>query len=102
MTGVADQQESELPQRPDFNADLPLRNLVGTLVREMSHTGPRFPIRLKSATGQQTTYVDMTQLFINDLRPLLNKKVQIIGEVRPVVAGSQDLIIQARTIRLAE
>jgi hypothetical protein len=44
----------------------------------------------------------MTQLFINDLRPLLNKKVQIIGEVRPVVAGSQDLIIQARTIRLAE
>jgi hypothetical protein len=102
MTGVADQQESELPQRPDFNADLPLRNLVGTLVREMSHTGPRFPVRLKSATGQQTTYVDMTQLFINDLRPLLNKKVQIIGEVRPVVAGSQDLIIQARTIRLAE
>ncbi|KRP36836.1 MAG: hypothetical protein ABS34_05640 [Opitutaceae bacterium BACL24 MAG-120322-bin51] len=102
MTGADDQQESELPQRPEVQADSPLRNLAGTLVREMSHTGPRFPIRLKSPTGQQTAYVDMTHLFINDLRPLLNQKVQIIGEVRPVVAGSQDLIIQARTIRLAE
>lgn len=102
MTGVDDQQESELPQRPKLQADAPLRNLAGTLVREMSHTGPHFPVRLKSATGQQTAYVDMTHLFINDLRPWLNQKVQIIGEVRPVVAGSEDLIIQARTIRLAE
>jgi hypothetical protein len=102
MTGVADQQESELPQRPEVDANSPLRNLVGTLVREISPTGPRFTVRLKSPTGQPTTYVDMTQLFINDLRPLLNQKVQIIGEVRPVVVGSQDLIIQARTIRLAE
>lgn len=102
MTGAADQQRSELPQRPEFDANSPLRNLAGTLVREMSQTGPRFPVRLKSPTDQQTTYVDMSQLFINDLRPLLNQKVQIIGEVRPIVAGSQDLIIQARTIRLAE
>lgn len=102
MTGSADQQESELPQRPEVQANSPLRNLTGTLVREMSNTGPRFPIRLKSSSGQQTAYVDMTHLFINDLRPFLNKKVTIIGEVRPVVTGSQDLIIQARTIRLAE
>jgi hypothetical protein len=102
MTGPADQQKSELPQRPDVDANSPLRNLAGTLIRETSQLGPRFPIRLKSPTGQQTTYVDMSQFFINDLRPLLNQKVHIIGEVRPVVTGSQDLIIQARTIRLAE
>ena len=102
MTGVADQQESELPQRPEVDANTPLRNLTGTLVREISPSGPRFTVRLKSSTGQQTTYVDMSQLFINDLRPLLNQKVQIIGEVRTVVAGSQNLIIQARTIRLTE
>lgn len=102
MTGYADQQASELPQRPEVQTNSPLRNLTGTLVREMSNTGPRFPIRLKPPSSQQTAYVDMTHLFINDLRPFLNKKVQIIGEVRPVIAGSQDLIIQARIIRLAE
>ena len=38
------------------------------------------------------------------LRPpyLAKQKAQIIGEVRLVAAGSEDLIIQARTIRLAE
>lgn len=102
MTGSIDRQDSELPQRPEVEANSPLRNLTGTLVREMSNTGPHFPIRLKSPSGQQTAYVDMTHVFINDLRPLLNKNVQVIGEVRPVVTGSEDLIIQARTIRLAE
>ena len=35
-------------------------------------------------------------------RCLAKQKAQIIGEVRLVAAGSEDLIIQARTIRLAE
>ena len=102
MISAADQQKSELPQRLEFDANSPLRNLTGTLVREMSPKGPRFTLRLKSPNGQKTTYVDMSQLFINDLRSLLDQIVQIIGEVRPIVAGSQDLIIQARTIRLAK
>ncbi len=70
-----------------------LRNLAGTLVCEMNHTGPRFPVRLKSPTGQHTLCVDQTPLFINDLRPWLNQKEQLIGEIRPVVAGSQESII---------
>ena len=102
MTGSSDLQESELPQNPKIRSDAPLRNLNGILVREISNSGPRYPIRLKERSGQRIAYVDMSHVFISDLRPFLSKPVQIIGEVRPVVPGSQDLIIQARTIRIAE
>ncbi len=102
MTGSTDLQDSELPQSPEVQADAPIRNLVGTLVREISNTGPRYPIRLKSASGQRIAYVDMSHVFISDLRPVLNHSVQIIGEVRPLVPGSEELIIQARTIRITK
>ena len=102
MTGSTDRQESELPQSPEVQADAPIRNLLGILVREISNSGPRYPIRLKSAAGQRIAYVDMSHVFISDLRPFLNHSVQIIGEVRPLVPGSQDLIIQARTIRITK
>jgi hypothetical protein len=98
----SEQQASELPQRPAVQANSQLRTLNGTLIREISNTGPRFPIRLISQSGQQRAYIDMSHIFVSDLRPYLNKPVQIIGEVMPNVAGSQDLIIQARTIRLTE
>ena len=102
MTGSADLEESELPQAPKVTSDAPIRNVNGILVREITNSGPRYPIRLKRRDGQRIAYVDMSQVFISDLRPFLSKYVQIIGEVRPVVPGSQDLIIQARTIRVAE
>jgi hypothetical protein len=102
MTGSADLQASELPQTPKVGSDAPIRNVNGILVREITNSGPRYPIRLKTRNGQRIAYVDMSHIFISDLRPFLSKYVQIIGKVRPVVAGSQDLIIQARTIRIAE
>ena len=95
-------QVPETPRTPEIAADSPIRTLAGTLVREISNTGPRYPIRLKSASGQRIAYIDMSQLFINDLRPYLNHTVQVIGEVRPFVSGSHDLIIQARTIRITQ
>ena len=102
MTGSADLQASELPQTPKVQANAPLRNLTGILTREISNTGPRFPIRLKSPTSKRTAYVDMSHLFISDLRPFLGQSVQLIGEVRPIAPGSDDLVIQARTLRKAE
>ena len=102
MTGSADLNESELPQAPEVASNAPIRNVRGILVREITHSGPRYPIRLKTPDGKRIAYVDMSHVFISDLRPFLTKPVQIIGEVRPVVPGSQDMIIQARTIRLAE
>jgi hypothetical protein len=102
MTGSADLQASELPQTPEVSSDAPIRNVNGILVREITNSGPRYPIRLKKRDGERIAYVDMSHIFISDLRPFLSKYVQIIGEVRPVVPGSQDLIIQARTIRIAE
>lgn len=102
MTGSADLQESELPQAPKVASNAPIRNVNGILVREITNSGPRYPIRLITRSGQRIAYVDMSHVFISDLRPFLSKYVQIIGEVRPVVPGSQDLIIQARTIRIAE
>ncbi|CAA6678902.1 MULTISPECIES: hypothetical protein [unclassified Lentimonas] len=102
MTRSADLQESELPQAPQVASNAPIRNVNGILVREITNSGPRYPIRLITRNGQRIAYVDMSHVFISDLRPFLSKYVQIIGEVRPVVPGSQDLIIQARTIRIAE
>ena len=102
MTGSADLHESELPQAPEVTSDAPIRNVRGILVREITNSGPRYPIRLKTRDGKRIAYVDMSHVFISDLRPFLAKPVQIIGEVRPVAPGTQDLIIQARTIRLAE
>ncbi len=102
MTGSTDLQGSELPQSPEVQADSPLRNLTGTLVREISNTGPRYPIRLKSSEGQRIAFVDMSHVFISDLRPFLKQTVQVIGEVRPLVPGGEELIIQARTIRITK
>jgi hypothetical protein len=102
MIGTPQVEASELPRSPELKADSLIRNLTGLLVREISNTGPRQPIRLKSPSGQRIAYVDMSHVFISDLRPFLGNSVHIIGEVRPLVPGSADLIIQARTIRIAE
>jgi hypothetical protein len=102
MTCVHDLQDSELPKSPKIQNDAPLRSLVGTLIREINESGPRYPLRLKLTFGKRLVYVDISHVFISDLRPFINQSVQIIGEVQRLVPGSEDLVIQARTIRIAE
>ena len=89
------------PNRPKWANKAPTRTLSGTLVRRLRNYGPRYPLRLRAANGR-IAYVDMSKLFFSDLRPYLDKKVSISGEVRPLVPGSTELVIQARSLILAK
>ena len=89
------------PNRPKWANKAPTRTLSGTLVRRLRNYGPRYPLRLRAA-NERIAYVDMSKLFFSDLRPYLDKKVSISGEVRPLVPGSTELVIQARSLKLAK
>lgn len=93
---------SGTPRSPKPALGTPTRTLTGKLVREIHSFGPRYPIRLKGSSGRRLAYVDMSRIFINDLRPYLDKTVYISGEVHPIVPGSPDLVILARTIRIEQ
>ncbi len=89
------------PRTPEAPQAMPTRTLVGKLIRRHSAFGPRYPLRLVSNSGSRIAYVDMSQVFISDLRPYLDQQVYISGEVHPLVPGSRELVILARTIRLS-
>ena len=102
MVASAQTHAPETPRMPEMTADSPIRALTGTLVRAINNNGARYPIRLQSAPGHRIAYVDMAHLFINDLRPYLNQTVQVIGNARPLVPGSRELIIEARSLRITQ
>lgn len=91
----------QFPNRPKFENKAPTRTLSGILVRRLRNYGPRYPLRLRAANGR-IAYVDMSSLFFSDLRPYLDQQVSITGEVRPLVPGSTELIIQARSLKLVK
>lgn len=93
---------SERPRTPDVEIGTPTRTFSGRLVREIRNFGPRYPLRLKAGNGKRIAYVDISNVFVNDLRPYLDRNVFVSGEVRPVVTGSKDLVIYARVLRLAD
>lgn len=88
------------PTRPDQERSEVTRTLEGQFVRLISRFGPRYPIRLLDDKKKRLAYVDLSHLFIRDLRPYLNHPVKISGEVRPLVPGSEELLIVARTLQL--
>lgn len=90
------------PTRPQQNSIAPTRTLEGHFVRVISRFGPRYPIRLLDEKNKRLAYVDLSNLFIRDLRPYLNNPVKISGEVRPLVPGSEELVIIARTLQLVK
>lgn len=82
-------------------SDAVIRNLFGTLQRERGSEPAHFPLRLYRG-NKRIAYVDMSDIFISDLRPYLGKQVLIQGEVRPLSADSSESIIQARSLQLSE
>ncbi|MFT4901863.1 MAG: hypothetical protein ACI81V_001141 [Lentimonas sp.] len=100
MVSPAETQARNTPRKPKIAAGSPVRQLNGKLERRISSFGPRYPIRLTSESGKRIAYVDMSYIFIHDLRPYLDTDVAIQGEVRPLVPGSKELVIVARSIRL--
>lgn len=99
MVSSSETQPRNTPRQPETVSGSSVRQLNGTLVRRLSSFGPRYPIRLESESGKRIAYVDMSEIFISDLRPYLKQRVAIQGEVHPLVPGSNELVIVARTIR---
>ena len=89
------------PKQPRLQAGTPTRLLSGKLVRKLPRSGPRYPLRLLDTSGQRIAYVDMSRIFITDIRPFLDREVIIRGELQPIVPGSDALILYARTLRRA-
>ncbi|MGB0414139.1 MAG: hypothetical protein ACPGJU_06790 [Coraliomargarita sp.] len=92
---------SQTPQTTAQTSDAVIRNLVGTLQRERSSEPVIYPLRLYKG-NKRIAYVDMSTIFISDLRPFLGKQVLIQGEVRPLSAESAESVIQARSLQLSE
>lgn len=84
--------------RPDGR----IYRLSGTLIRGISQEVPRYALQLEDSTGTRLAYVDVSQMFIEDIRPYVNQSVYIHGEVHPVESGSQSHVIIARTLRISQ
>ena len=91
--------QAQPPRQPEPPAGTPMRSLAGTLVRERgSADGPRFTLSLRR-DGRRLAYVDISRLFIRDLRPYLDEEVIVMGEVSSISPGGTQLVIHARTLR---
>ncbi len=95
------QTKRSAPKSPGEMHGIPTRTMAGKLVRRYRNYGPRYPLRLLSPSGNRIAYIDISRIFISDLRPYLDQQIHISGEVRPLVPGSRELVIFARTIRLS-
>jgi hypothetical protein len=78
------------------------RLLTGNLVRQIEVDGPGYPIRLRSPEGRLIAFVDLSRIYLPDLDPYLNQKVYLRGEVHPLPETSEQLVILAETLRLAD
>lgn len=96
---LRDTSGKDTPARSRVAAESNSRTLVGTLIRKIRRTGPRYPIRLRNDSDRRIAYVDLSQIFLPDIRPYLGEEVRITGEVHPIVPGSDELVIVARTLR---
>lgn len=100
MVSPAETQAREAtPETPE--SDKPLRLLTGTLVREITTDGPAYPVRLRSPEGRLIAYVDFSGIFIEDLKPYLDQRVFLRGQIFPVQTNNSQLVIFAQEIRLA-
>ncbi|MGJ8650484.1 MAG: hypothetical protein ACSHX4_09000 [Opitutaceae bacterium] len=57
-------------------------------------------LQLEDGQGNRLVNVDISQMYINDIGPYLDKKVQIHGEVQLSEDRNQVIAITARTIRI--
>ena len=99
LVDEASTSERSAPQRPQASATVGSISLQGVLVREYGDAP--YSLQLKS-DDSPLTYVDISKVFINDLRPYLNQQLEVNGTVRPVVVGSDERVIQVQTIELVQ
>ena len=103
MVGPSETQAREKntnTEAPD--ADQPSRRLTGILVREIREDGPAYPIRLRSPEGRLIAYVDLSEIFINDLSPFIDSQVDLRGPIQPLHPGDRRLVMFVSEIEYAE
>ncbi len=76
--------------------------LTGKLIRAINNEAPRYSLQLQDTTGTRVAYVDVSQMYIEDIRSYTNQTVFIHGEVSLIAPDSTQLVIIARTIRISE
>jgi len=91
---------SPAPAPAPAPADGRIYRLSGKLIRAISDEAPRYSLRLEDSFGSTVAYVDVSQLYIEDLRQLTNQPVHIHGEVHPLAPNADALVIVARTVRV--
>lgn len=94
------QTERSAPRRPQSSSDTSAITLRGKLTREYAEGSP-YSLQLQSPDSPRT-YLDLSKVFINDLRPFLDQSVQIQGILRPLVVGSEEQVLQVHEIIIAE
>lgn len=94
----------EMPQTPaaPAKADGRIYRLSGQLVRAITSEAPQYSLQLEDSVGANIAYVDVSQMYIEDMREFTNQNVHIHGEVRPIEPNSNLIVIIARTIRVGE
>jgi hypothetical protein len=86
---------------PEFGPAKTPRLLTGILKQELAHDGSAYPIRLLSPDGRRIAYVDLSGIYIPEIKPYLNEKVYIRGQIHPLPESSAQLVILAESLRLA-
>ncbi|MGJ8652280.1 MAG: hypothetical protein ACSHX8_03310 [Opitutaceae bacterium] len=84
--------------RPDGR----IYRLSGTLIRGINQEAPRYALQLEDSNGAHIAYVDVSQMYIEDIRPYVNQLVYIHGEVQPIEPNSPNYAIIARTLRISQ
>ncbi|MGC6424623.1 MAG: hypothetical protein ACON4O_06505 [Lentimonas sp.] len=80
--------------------DARIYRLSGTLTRAIDTEAPRYSLHLHDMDGKRIAHVDVSQMYVENIRPYLDQKVSIHGELHLEEAVSSSLVIIARTIRI--
>jgi len=85
--------------KPPVQADGRIYRLSGQLIRKINSEAPRYTLHLENTIGERIAYVDVSQMYLEDIHAFLDHTVYIHGEVSALSPASQSLVILARTIR---
>lgn len=91
-----------LTNQTDLKTNGRIYRLTGQLVRAISGDAPQYNLHLQDAAGERIAYVDVSQMYIEDIRPYLDRTVFIHGEVKSLEENTELLVVLARTIRVGK
>ncbi|ADE54341.1 hypothetical protein [Coraliomargarita akajimensis] len=91
-------ERRESPTSNSQPLELGMQTLSGHLKRNRQSTENSYSLQLKTL-GYQDAFVDISGIFISDLRPFLDKPVIINGKVESLSPGSDIRVIRAQSLK---